>query len=82
MGLYKKIIINNGIVEDFGDSISPIESGLNYFFFNFFKVFHNKFTNKFKNKENCIKFRDSKQSIYNHLPITAPTRKWGGCGLI
>ena len=31
--------------------------------------------NKFKNKENCIKFCDSKQSIYNHLPITAPTFK-------
>lgn len=37
--------------------------------------------NKFKNKENCIKFCDSKQSIYNNLPITAPTFKRGVCGL-
>jgi hypothetical protein len=36
---------------------------------------------KFKNKENFIKFCDSKHSIYNNLPITAPTLKWGFCGL-
>ncbi len=36
--------------------------------------------NKFKDKENCIKFL-IQQSIYNHLPITAPTFKRGVCGL-
>lgn len=53
----KKIIINNGNIEDFGDSVSPIESGLNYFFSN------DDFTN---NKNITVKITKNLESIYEH----------------
>jgi predicted dehydrogenase len=53
----KKIIINNGVVEDFSDSVSPIESGLNFFFSK------NDFT---MNKNITIKITKNLESIYEH----------------
>jgi predicted dehydrogenase len=53
----KKIIINNGIIEDFNHSISPIESGMNYFFEEC------DFT---ENKNITIKITKNLQSTYEH----------------
>jgi len=53
----KKIIINNGVIQDFSGSVSPIETGLNYFFYN------NDFT---KNKNITVKITKNLESIYEH----------------
>jgi hypothetical protein len=53
----KKIIINNGVIEDFSESVSPIECGLNYFLSN------SDFT---KNKNITVKITKNLESIYEH----------------